>query len=130
VYDPPTKTDASSRLKTILVVDDVPEVLELVAAILADLGYDIVCASDGTRALEILREGRRFDLLFTDVMMPGLHGFELARRAKGMQPSLRVIYLTGYSAMLPDDGQTFGPVLKKPFRANELRAAVRHEIGD
>jgi CheY-like chemotaxis protein len=130
VYVPPTETDASSLLKTILIVDDVSEVLELVAAILADLGYDVVCASDGARALEILEDGRRFDLLFTDVMMPGLHGFELARRAKAMQPSLRVIYLTGYSATLPDDAETFGPVLKKPFRVNELQAAVRQEMGD
>jgi CheY-like chemotaxis protein len=130
VCDPPTKTDASLRLKTILVVDDVAEVLELVAEILADLGYDVVCTSDGARALKILRDGRRFDLLFTDVMMPGLHGFELAQRAKAMEPSLRVIYLSGYSAMLPEDVETFGPVLRKPFRANELRAAVRQEMGD
>jgi len=133
VDDLPTKISEPSSLlkKTILVVDDVPEVCELVAAILSDLGYEVVCASDGERALQILAAGLRCDLLFTDIMMPGLHGFELARRSKALRPTLRIIYFTGYAPMLPDDaGETFGPILKKPFRAQELRAVVRTEMGD
>jgi CheY-like chemotaxis protein len=133
VSDLPAKTSVFSAPhgKTILVVDDVVEVLDLVAAILGDLGYEIVCACDGQRALQILGDGRRFDLLFTDIMMPGVHGFELARRAKALQPSLKIIYLTGYAAISPDDvGETFGPILKKPFRAKDLEAAVQQEMGD
>jgi CheY-like chemotaxis protein len=123
--------DGSLRPKRVLVVDDVPEVLDVVAAILADLGYEVVGACDGTRALGVLAEGRGFDLLFTDITMPGIHGFELARRAKALQPTLKIMYLTGYSPMIPDGtGETFGPVLRKPFRPNELEAAVRREMGD
>jgi CheY-like chemotaxis protein len=118
--------------KTILAVDDVTEVLDLVAGILRDLGYQVFCACDGDRALELLSNGQHFDLLFTDIMMPGeLHGFELARRARAIHPSLKIIYLTGYSSMIPDDtGETFGPIFKKPFRPRELEAAVKREMSD
>jgi CheY-like chemotaxis protein len=132
MHDLPASNDAaSSHLKTILVVDDIPEVCDLVAAILSGLGYEVVCAGDAERALQILAAGHKCDLLFTDIMMPGIHGFELARRAKALRPTLRIIYLTGYAPMLPDDaGETFGPILKKPFRAQELQAVVRQEMGD
>jgi CheY-like chemotaxis protein len=130
--DPLSNANPSQSPKTILAVDDVAEVLDLVAGILGDLGYQVFCASDGDRALELLSNGQRFDLLFTDIMMPGeLHGFELARRARAIHPSLKVIYLTGYASMIPDDtGETFGPIFKKPFRPRELEAAVKHEMGD
>ena len=123
---------SASHTRTILAVDDVAEVLELVAAILSDLGYEVVCACNGEAAMEVLSNGKHFDLLFTDIMMPGeLHGFELARRAKAICPAIKVIYLTGYSTMIPDDiGETFGPILKKPFRPRELEAAVKHEMDD
>jgi CheY-like chemotaxis protein len=132
VSDPLSNTDPSLSLKTILAVDDVAELLDLVAGILRDLGYEVFCACDGDRALDLLSNGQHFDLLFTDIMMPGeLHGFELARRARAIHPSLKVIYLTGYTSMIPDDtGETFGPILKKPFRPRELAAAVRREMGD
>jgi CheY-like chemotaxis protein len=132
VFDSLSSTDQPPSSKTILAVDDVAEVLDLVADILRDLGYEVFCACDGDRALELLSNGQHVDLLFTDIMMPGeLHGFELARRARAIHPSLKVIYLTGYASMIPDDtGETFGPIFKKPFRPRELEAAVKREMGD
>jgi CheY-like chemotaxis protein len=122
--------EPSNSRKTILAVDDVAEVLELIAAVLGDFGYEVDCAGNGDQALECLRNGKHYDLLFTDIMMPGgLHGFELARRARAIRPALKVIYLTGYASMIPDDtGETFGPILRKPFRPSELGVAVEREL--
>jgi two-component SAPR family response regulator len=61
------------------------------------------------------------DLLMTDVQMPGLHGLELARRAKVIRPTIAVLYFTGNPELIGDDmGPTLGPVLSKPLPVERL----------
>ena len=118
-------------LARILVVDDDEEVLEVAVAILANLGHAVTSAHSAADALRLLGEDPAIELLFTDVMMPGgVNGFELARRARAMRPDLRVIYATGY-AKVPEAGigETFGPVLEKPYRTSELAEAVDRRLG-
>jgi CheY-like chemotaxis protein len=107
---------------TILLADDEPDLLELMAQSLAEPGYTILTAGDGYEAIRILAD-RHVDLLVTDVRMPGLDGIELAIQAKVMRPYLRVVYVTGFSTV-PADGR----ILRKPFRPAELRETVREEI--
>jgi DNA-binding response OmpR family regulator len=112
------------RLYTILVAEDDPELREIIAATLAEPGYAVLTASDGYEAVRILAENW-VNLLITDIKMPGMDGFDLARQAKVMRPHIQIIYLSGYS---PDSVKSIGPiygkVLKKPFRMSDLLAEV------
>jgi len=113
-----------AHLETILFVDDDPELREIVAAGLAKPGYAIFTASNGYEADRILTSNR-VSILITDIRMPGLDGFELARWARAMRPSIQIIYLSGY----PIDGArgfgaVYGAVLKKPLRMGDLLAEV------
>jgi CheY-like chemotaxis protein len=115
---------------TILVADDDPEVRTAVAAILAEPGYTILTASDGYEALGILAD-KWVNLLITDVRMPGIDGFELARQAKVMRPQLHVIYFSGYSTQEEEKaGPIYGPVLRKPLRMADILDEVSKELGE
>ena len=83
-------------MSTVLLVEDELLVRELASEDLGDAGFEVTAASDGDEALGYLREGRRFDLLFTDIRMPGAtDGWQLAREARQLLPDIRVIYATG-----------------------------------
>src|SRR3979409_356189 len=113
-----------SRLHTILLTDDEPDLREVVAETLAEAGYAVLTATDGHDAVRVLADNW-VNLLITDVKMPGIDGFELARQAKVMRPQIQVIYVSGYDENgTKNDGPVYGPVLVKPFRLAELVAAV------
>ena len=86
---------------TVLVVDDDSQVLEVAATIFERIGLAVLRAYDGTNALELLRENPDIDLLFTDISMPNMTGWELAHAAKQVHPDLKVIYTTGYINKYP-----------------------------
>jgi CheY-like chemotaxis protein len=110
----------------VLVVDDNVEVLDASAAIVAHLGYRPVCASDGHDALKIIESDPSIDILLTDVQMPGMHGFELARRAKAIRTDLKIVYVTGQpDPTLERTEETFGPIVRKPFGWRQLAMYLR-----
>jgi len=82
---------------TVLVVDDEEPVRKFVDRVLKDAGHQTVLASDGPEAIELASRLTSLDILVTDVMMPLMAGDELARRLRQLQPSLKVLYLTGYA---------------------------------
>src|SRR3546814_15129614 len=97
---------------------------------LRELGYTIVQASDGEQALEMLTIQPRIDMLFTDVVMPGINGRDLADRARACRPGLKILYTTGYTrnaighnGML-DPGASFLP---NPFPLAHPAAKVRQD---
>jgi CheY-like chemotaxis protein len=101
-------------------------VLDVLATIVAELGYSPVCASDGNDALKIIETDSSIDILLTDIQMPGMHGFELARRAKAIRTDIKVVDVTGHSSLIPDrTGETFGPIVRKPFGRRELAGHLR-----
>lgn len=115
-------------MKTILVVDDEPELRDIVTEVLSDPGWTAIGAADGYEALRVLAE-RWVDLLITDVKMPGMNGFQLARQAKLMRPSLLVIYVSGYYARTDQsDGPIFGRLIRKPFRTAELLREIERQL--
>jgi len=94
--DPDRRQVETSR-GTILVVEDDPDVLEIAAAAVRSFGYDVHFAPDAQAALAMLQRGTPVDCLFTDVVMPkGMNGVELAREARRLQPTLRVLLTSGY----------------------------------
>src|SRR6185369_10447923 len=84
--------------EAVLVVEDDPDLRSYLADTLRGLKYRVIVAANGQAALHVLIDDtRRVDLLLTDVVMPGLNGRELGRRAESLRPGLRVLYMTGYS---------------------------------
>jgi two-component system cell cycle sensor histidine kinase/response regulator CckA len=85
---------------TVLVVDDEEPVRKFVDRVLREAGHQTVLASDGPEAIDMAAKVAALDILVTDVMMPEMAGDELARRLRQLQPSLKVLYLTGYADRL------------------------------
>lgn len=111
-------------MSTVLLVEDELLVRELAFEDLTDAGLQVTAANDGDEALAILREGRQFDLLFTDIRMPGMtDGWELARIAKEMLPGLKVIYATGMGETDYEFPITEAYV-RKPYTISDLRKAL------
>lgn len=116
----------------ILVIEDDPMVREHVGRQLRSLGYHVTEGADGNFAIQRLREGHRFDLLFTDVVMPGgMNGRDLAAAAQAVCPGLKVLYTSGYSEnAIVHDGRLDPHVqlLSKPYRKKELAVRVRRTL--
>jgi PAS domain S-box-containing protein len=133
--------DASSREREaegsghILVVEDSPGVLELATDILTGAGYRVTTAASGEEAVAAFDrigagDGEAIDLLFTDLVMPGINGMVLAETLTGRDPALPVLMTTGYNEELVADGprQPGADVLGKPYRRAELLDRVRQAI--
>lgn len=111
---------------SILVVEDEDDVRELVSTSLRNRGYSVLSVPNAEVALQILVEQVKFDLLFTDIVMPGvLDGFELADCAKRLQPDLKILYATGYAQVSRPNRQLHGKLIQKPYRPDEIAAEVR-----
>lgn len=109
----------------ILLVEDEVLISFAFEAVLTDAGYDVLTAPDGPSALaELERDPARFDCLITDIRLPGMDGWSVAKRVRELRPDLPVIYTTGDSH---DEWGTRGvsdsSVLKKPFKLDD---AVTH----
>ncbi len=125
----PTPLPAPRGSETVLVVEDEDAVREVAARALRDLGYTVLEASDGASAVERCREyDGVIDLVLTDVVMPGKAGPEVASALLEMSPSLRVLYMSGYTdrgarerAQLPEGAN----LIEKPLSFDRLGRAVR-----
>jgi CheY-like chemotaxis protein len=107
----------------ILLVEDNPLVREFAAQLLQDLHCQVTVAGEGEEAIGLLRL-QRFDLVFSDVVMPGVGGLELAKMVGAEQPDMPVLLATGYSdELLNNDGRNF-TVVSKPYDATILRKAI------
>jgi len=127
------KTFASKLVKTpepqgpVLVVDDEEAVLRFVDRVLRDAGYKTAVAGSGMEAIEVAKKIGPLGALVTDVMMPGMTGDELARTLRQTEPTLKVLYLTGYSDRLFKEKSTLWAdeaFLDKQCTVKGLREAV------
>jgi signal transduction histidine kinase/ActR/RegA family two-component response regulator len=116
----------------ILVVEDDDLVRRHVVSRLLAFGYDVMEAGDGPAALRILEQDRRFDLLFTDVVMPGgMDGLQLAERAREIAPDLPVLLTSGYTeAALRDNStrQSGMVILSKPYGSRDLAQTIAQAL--
>lgn len=115
--------------RSVLVVEDQPEVLATVLSLLEHLDFKITGTSTADEALMILRAGTSFDLLFTDIVLPGFcNGLDLARHARGLAASMKILITSGYtqeSQPLSDCIQEGAHLLSKPYRRQELIDKLR-----
>jgi len=116
----------------ILLVEDDDLVRAHAATLLKALGYTVTTAAHGHEAIELLRGGRRFDLLFTDVVMPGgLNGRQLAKRAREIQPGLPVLFTSGYTDTAIVQHGHLEPgvhMIAKPYRRLDLAHKLREVL--
>lgn len=118
-----------TQSETILVVEDDPDLRTYLTEILRNLNYEVLAVPHAQSALTILLQAeRRVDLLLTDIVMPGINGRELGRRAQEMRPELPILYMTGYSRNAVvhhgrlDEGVE---LLQKPVSQAEVATRVR-----
>jgi CheY-like chemotaxis protein len=115
-------------LLTILVVEDDNSVRDVVIRVLSEKGFGVLTANTAYEALGILRN-RAVDLLFADIVMPGMDGVELAQEAKRLRPGLKVLFATGYAQMATTRAAIrHGRVIYKPLREPELIDAVQRAL--
>ena len=118
--------------ETILVVEDRPELAELAAMTLEGCGYTVRTAGHAQEALDIVAEGGKIDLLFSDLIMPGqMNGVVLAREVRKRRPGIKVLLTTGYAERGVELASTGGPefgVLNKPYGQTELIRRVREVL--
>jgi PAS domain S-box-containing protein len=110
---------------TILVVEDNPEVADVTATLLEQMGYRVLRAGNAADALETIKGGDLIDLVFSDIVMPnGMNGIHLAQEVAEHYPAIRVLLTTGYSDVAAA-GETRFPILRKPFELSALEQAIR-----
>ena len=128
---PPAQDDppAQGGNETILCVEDDRKIRDYVTMQIENLGYKVIVAGNADEALAIVRQGAAFDLLFTDIVMPGsMNGRQLAETLMDGRPALRVLFTSGYSdGALPLQGRAGQgiPLLTKPYRRAELARMLR-----
>ena len=119
-------TAPSSASGVVLVVEDQADVRAQIVEVLANMGCEVVEAMDGVEGSRLIDQRRHFDLLVTDVGLPGLGGRQLADAARAINPGLRVLFITGYAGTALDDARlTDGmEILRKPFSLDEFADRV------
>ncbi len=118
---------SSDTGKTIMVVDDEPEIRKLVGAMVGQFGYNVLTADSGEHALTLYKNHGPIELLITDVVAPGMSGPMLADKLTALQPGLRVLFISGYDnthvvqKYVVEKGHM---LLAKPFTVEELRTKM------
>ncbi len=127
-----SKDELPTGSETILVVEDEAGVREFIEVCLEEAGYTVLAANNGEEALaRIGREQPSIDLVTSDVVMPGIHGFAFVKKLREMYPDVKALYLSGYSHEAVEQRSEAGSdtrVLRKPITAVDLCRAVREVL--
>ena len=117
-------------MKRILLAEDDESLRGFLARALERAGYEVVSCADGEEALIALDDGT-YDLLLTDIVMPGVDGIEVARQAAARSAQLRIMFITGFAAVAlaaGDQGPPGAKVLSKPIHLREIVSEVERMI--
>ncbi|WP_162561137.1 PAS domain S-box protein [Methylobacterium terrae] len=113
----------------VLLVEDNVGVGRFAAQILDDLGYVTTWVTNAEAALDVLGQDAGYDAVFSDVVMPGMGGIELAKALRQRHPGLPVLLTSGYSHVLAQEGSHGVPLLHKPYSAEQLSRMLASAIG-
>ena len=121
-------SDSLGGTETILVVEDQPQVGEVIGSILSGFGYRVLKASNGQEALEVaLTHSGALDLVLSDVIMPGMDGMELSERLKASRPT-PILFMSGYTGSMKPVFGAGVAYIQKPFSAEALVQRVREVL--
>ncbi|MGO4526009.1 PAS domain-containing protein [Microvirga sp. 2MCAF35] len=126
---PLSSAPEEGRGRRVLVVEDNVEVGRFSTQVLQDLGYETTWAANATEALALLQGRDDFDVVFSDVVMPGMSGIELGQEIRRRHPDLPVVLTSGYSHVLAEKGRHGFELLQKPYAAEELSRILRRLTG-
>ena len=119
-------------VKTILVIEDEPLLLEYIVDLLSECGYRVLPASNTEEALHYLKDSVcQIDLMFSDIRIPGgMNGIALARETQNWRPGLKVILTTGFAIeLLEDQAHQAFDILHKPYMPAALITTIRTALG-
>jgi two-component system, cell cycle response regulator CpdR len=117
-------------MANILLAEDDESLRRFLAAALQRAGHAVTAFGDGAEAYRCLRD-TRFDLLLSDIVMPGLDGIELAKRATDLHPTLKIMFITGFAAVALHPASAtpkHAKVLSKPFHLRDLVQEVERMV--
>jgi len=120
-------------MKTILVVDDEPEILRLVSAMLTASGYRVLTAANGDQALRVFSHNPDIDLLLTDLVAPGMSGPMIVDQIAARRPDIKVLFMSGYNGTqvvqryVVEQGYS---LIVKPFTMHQLSEKLRTLLSD
>jgi CheY-like chemotaxis protein len=124
--------EVPSSADTILVAEDDEDVRALAVGVLEGLGFSVLAAADGMEALALLRGDKPIRLLFTDILMPGKNGIEVAREARALRPELPILFTSGYASRRLVQETALDPethILRKPWLPEDLDREIRAALG-
>ncbi|GFO62377.1 PAS domain-containing protein [Geomonas paludis] len=132
-HEPPRSATRQQGAGTVLLVEDEDMVRELTSTILESLGYRCLATADPREALELAANPDvAFDLVLTDVVMPGMRGPEMMQRMRRQRSGIKCIYMSGFTDAILDEGSGSwegGAFLKKPFQTEELARVLASVLG-
>jgi two-component system cell cycle response regulator CpdR len=118
-------------MANILLAEDDESLRRFLAAALAKAGHTVTDFGDGEAAFECIKNVAAFDLLLTDIVMPGMDGIELAKRAAEINAALKIMFITGFAAVAlhpSSNAPKQAKVLSKPFHLREIVQEVERMI--
>jgi CheY-like chemotaxis protein len=117
--------------ETILLVEDEDVVRDLTRRVLERQGYTVLTCADGMQAVALAElNDRRIDLLLTDVVMPGMRGYDVAKRVSDTRPEIKILYMSGYAeeALIGQPAFAANALIEKPFAVDALARRVRETL--
>ncbi len=125
--DSGARESAADTRDVVLVVDDQEDVLGMAVELFRSLGYEVLAANNGMDAMDILKRTPHIDVLFSDVVMPGMSGIELAQQARALAPRMKVILASGYAepAMLAGSVMEKFDFITKPYSMSQILRQLR-----
>jgi CheY-like chemotaxis protein len=114
-----------ARALRVLLVEDNAQVAEVAVSVMAERGHTVVSTGSAPEALHVLTSGQPFDLILSDLVMPGgMNGFDLAKRVRSQWPALPVLLATGYSDQAAKAMKEGFPLISKPYEPAALLLAM------